>query len=159
MVISFKTDFHNKDFALSLTLKWRLRWTQKWLITTMKTLWDWCLTPYPFAVTKGQEHYKGDLEWFYGGYYNLINLLDSKFSSFTFWLTYGSIVSLEIKSFIKGFSKSRYFMSTNFHGNKFNFKYLFPKVLNVNTNSLGRWQPDNNHYFGFSFSSTIPQSL
>ena len=24
-----KTDFHDKDFALSLTLKWRLRWTRK----------------------------------------------------------------------------------------------------------------------------------
>ena len=27
-----KTDFHNKDFALSLALKWRLRWTRKWPI-------------------------------------------------------------------------------------------------------------------------------
>jgi len=27
-----KTDFHNKDLALSLDLKWRLRWTRKWPI-------------------------------------------------------------------------------------------------------------------------------
>ena len=27
-----KTDFHNKDFALSLDLKWRLRSTRKWPI-------------------------------------------------------------------------------------------------------------------------------
>ena len=27
-----KTDFHNKDFALSLDLKRRLRWTQEWPI-------------------------------------------------------------------------------------------------------------------------------
>ena len=27
-----KTDFCNKDFALSLTLKWRLRSTRKWPI-------------------------------------------------------------------------------------------------------------------------------
>ena len=27
-----KTDFHNKDFALSLALKWRRRWTRKWPI-------------------------------------------------------------------------------------------------------------------------------
>ena len=27
-----KTDFHNKDFALSLALKWRLTWTRKWPI-------------------------------------------------------------------------------------------------------------------------------
>ena len=30
-----KTDFHNKDFALSLALKWRLRWTRKWPITVL----------------------------------------------------------------------------------------------------------------------------
>ena len=28
--IWMKTDFHNKGFALSLYLKWRLRWTRKW---------------------------------------------------------------------------------------------------------------------------------
>ena len=27
-----KTDFHNKDFAFSLALKWRLRRTRKWPI-------------------------------------------------------------------------------------------------------------------------------
>jgi len=30
--IWMKTDFHNKDFALSLALKWRLRWIRKWPI-------------------------------------------------------------------------------------------------------------------------------
>ena len=30
-----KTDFHNKDFALSLTLKWRLRRSRKWPINSM----------------------------------------------------------------------------------------------------------------------------
>ena len=33
-----KTDFHNKDFALSLDLKWRLKWTRKWPITCLLPL-------------------------------------------------------------------------------------------------------------------------
>ena len=37
-----KTDFHNKDFALSLALKWRLRWTRKW--PTELSEWKGCVT-------------------------------------------------------------------------------------------------------------------
>ena len=33
-----KTDFHDKDLALSLTLKWRLRWTRKWPIVALLVL-------------------------------------------------------------------------------------------------------------------------
>jgi len=32
IAIWMKTDFHNKDFALSLALKWRQKWTRKWPI-------------------------------------------------------------------------------------------------------------------------------
>ena len=35
-----KTDFHNKDFALSLALIWRLRWTWKWPIAEYPTTSD-----------------------------------------------------------------------------------------------------------------------
>ena len=30
-----KTDFHNKDLALNLALKWRLTWTRKWPINSI----------------------------------------------------------------------------------------------------------------------------
>ena len=33
-----KTDFHNKDFALSLALKWRQRWTRKWPILVKRLI-------------------------------------------------------------------------------------------------------------------------
>ena len=33
-----KSDFHNKDFTLSLALKWRLRWTRKWPILNSEIL-------------------------------------------------------------------------------------------------------------------------
>ena len=36
-----KTDFHNKDFALSLALKWRRRWTRKWHRKEKQTNCDW----------------------------------------------------------------------------------------------------------------------
>ena len=32
-----KTDFHNKDFALSLALKWRLKRTLKWPIANLSS--------------------------------------------------------------------------------------------------------------------------
>ena len=32
-----KTDFHNKDFALSLDLKWSLRSTRKWPISPLSS--------------------------------------------------------------------------------------------------------------------------
>ena len=32
-----KTDFHSKDFALSLALKWRLRGTRKWPIDALQS--------------------------------------------------------------------------------------------------------------------------
>ena len=46
-----KTDFDNKDFALSLDLKLRSRWTRKWPIVLMGCsliikhyyYWKWCL--------------------------------------------------------------------------------------------------------------------
>ena len=42
-----KTDFHNKDFALSLALKWRLRWTRKWPISSHLV---WFLFFFPAAL-------------------------------------------------------------------------------------------------------------
>ena len=53
-----KTDFHNKDFALSLALKWRLRWTRKWPITT---LWNHALFLYITCMKRicNLGHYYG----------------------------------------------------------------------------------------------------
>ena len=40
--IWMKTDFHKKDFALSLALKWRRRWTRKWPIKAKDLVKEAC---------------------------------------------------------------------------------------------------------------------
>ena len=56
-----KTDFHNKDFALSLDLKWRLRGTRKWPIRAR--FYAMLMTIICTFITLLPTSDKGALQW------------------------------------------------------------------------------------------------